>query len=236
MTLVTGFTVDGLQAQLDDLEATITALINAQHTSDLAAYSDISEPVAVTVRGERIAAITQEQSDRDAAVLVETNWRNFWVSAITPITKTYRRAGASSITANSPTAWSNVDVASDLVLPAAVGDLIEVSVSAVWGAEATGGFIDVVSVVGGNPVNCWSLDGPPIAPNAPQQGVQAWRGEASAVTEAHGAVARRLVAGDISGGNVTLRLRYATSGATNKTLYGSALIPMHFRATNYKQG
>lgn len=236
MTLVTGFTVDGLQAELDDLEATITALVNAQHTSDLAAYSDISEPVAVTVRNERIAAITQEQSDRDAAILVETNWRNFWVSAITPISKTARRAAAGTLTINSSTAWTNYDTATDLVLPAAAGDLIECSLSAVWGAEATGGFFDVVSIVGGNPVNCWSLDGPPQAPSTPTQGVSAWRGEANKNTEAHGAVARRLVAGDISGGNVTLRLRCGTSGAVNKTVYGTVGQPTHFRATNYKQG
>lgn len=236
MTLVTGFTVDGLQAQLDDLEATITALVDAQHTSDLAAYSDISEPVAVTVRNERIAAITQEQSDRDAAILVETNWRNYWVTQITPLSAVVKKTNA-ILQFNNFADWTNYDTATDIVLPAAAGDFVEVAISCVWGVEATGGFLDVVSVVGGNPYRSWGLDAAPVAIGSNvYQGVQGWRGEAGHNSQGGGSVARRLIAGDIEGGNVRLRVRVGTSGSTLKTLYGSTANPFHFRATNYKQG
>jgi hypothetical protein len=39
-------------------------------------------------------------------------------------------------------------------------------------------------------------------------------------------------AGDISGGNVVLRLRYRTVSASNKTLYSSANIPLHWSVKN----
>ena len=234
MTLVTGLTAAGFQARLDDLEAAITALIDAQHTYDTTHYAPIAEPVAVAATTARQNAITQEVTDRNAAIQSETDWRTFWCNAVKP--KSYLAARRSTSFSLTATSWANLDTGMDLVVPAAAGDLIECSVSGTWGVEANQGMLDVVSIVSGNPVNSWATNGAPVPP-ATTQGVQAWRGDSGVVAAANGVISRRVVAGDISGGNVTLRLRCVMSYATPaKTLYATSQLPFIWQAINYEAG
>lgn len=131
------------------------------------------------------------------------------------------------------TAWADVDTALDLVLAAVAGDLIEVGASWITGFEATQAYYDVASIVSAAPVNYWSGGGG----TASSQGIQAWRADSggSFYYPAGGSVIRAAAAGDISAGNITLRLRYRTQTATNKTLLANADNRLHWWAKNYGQ-
>lgn len=228
--------MNGIDARIAELEGTLTALINAQAATDAVTFAPVAEPVAVAESAARAAAIAQEVIDRDAAIDDEVVARNNAIEASTVKTVLARRT-AGNVTVNSNAAWANIDTAIDLVLPAVVGDLIEVSVSGIWGAESANvGFLDVVSIVGGNPVNSWGVGGAVVTNPQTVQGVQAWRGEQGVYCGFGGAVSKRVVAGDISGGNVTLRLRAATSAASNKTFYAGTVNPFCWHAKNLRQG
>jgi hypothetical protein len=134
-----------------------------------------------------------------------------------------------SLTLNSTT-WANVDTGLDLVLPAVAGDEIEVGLSGLLGGS-TNGFLDVASIVGGSPVNYWSGS----AGGASAQGVLAWRHESDLTVPLGGSAIRAAVSGDLSGGNITLRLRYRTATATNLTLHATTDLVLHFWAKNYGQ-
>ena len=120
-----------------------------------------------------------------------------------------------SIVANS-TAWANLDTGLDLTVPALAGDFIEVSVNGVWLSEAVAVYLDAVTLVAGAPVTSLAQG---IAPTATGSGVWGWRGDSGAQKTIGGGIGYALQAGDVSGGNVTVRLRYFTATATNKTLY-----------------
>lgn len=143
--------------------------------------------------------------------------------------KATRTAG--DLTLNSTT-WANVDTGLDLVIPAVVGDWIEVSVSGVFSTEVVNARLDAVSMVAGSPVNSWADD---AAPDNTHNGVGAWAGFSGFACAVGGSIIRQVAAGDLSGGNVTLRLRYRTVTALNKTLFASAINPLSFMAHNRRQ-
>ena len=145
-----------------------------------------------------------------------------------PSARSKRTAG--SYTLNSTT-WANVDTGLDYVVPAQVGDVLLVQVSGLWGGEAVNGYLDAATIVGGSPVNHVGGTG-----GATERGVAGWEGEASAVTPIGGGIQYVVQAGDISGGNVTLRLRYRTSAAANRTLFGTGDIPLVWSVVNLKGG
>jgi hypothetical protein len=134
-----------------------------------------------------------------------------------------------AITLNSTT-WADVSGPADLVVAAEAGDVLAVSLSALLGAEAVNGCLDMATIVSSSPVNYVSgNDG-----GASSLGVQAWLGPASASGNAAGTVFYTVASGDIAGGNVTLRLRYRTTAATNKTLNASADQPLQHSVVNLK--
>lgn len=232
-SMARGLTSAGLQARLDTLEADITALVNDQHTSDVASFAPITEPVAVTVRGERISAVNQEVTDRNSALATEAGNRATSLSAVQVHAKNTRSVPGTALTVNSPAAWVDVDSVTDITLPAKIGDFVEVSISCNWGGEAVVGYFDVVSMNGSTPVNSWASDAPFNTNPQVTQGVQAWRGEAGSTTEGRGSIGRVLIASDIVGGNVKLRMKAATASATNKTLNRATNLPIHFMVVNY---
>ena len=118
------------------------------------------------------------------------------------------------------TAWANVDTAMDLTLAADAGDIIEVAASGLWGNENVTGYLDVVTLVGSTVTNSFAENG---AVSASSGGITAWRIDGTIIRSFGGSYFYKLVSGDVSGGNVTLRLRYRTGTATNKTLYSSTL-------------
>ena len=132
-----------------------------------------------------------------------------------------------NITANS-TSWANVDTGLDLVLTAASGDYIECGFSAFMANQAVNLGIDVASIVSASPVNYISGGG-----GASDYGVQAWlAGDTGHATAVGGSILYLLVSGDISGGTVTLRLRYRTGTASNRTINATTAQPLHWWAKN----
>lgn len=233
MARIETYNMEAILARISDLESSLTSLIDAQAATDAVTFAPIAEPVALAEREARIDAIAQEVSDRNAAILVETNNRIAAVTAIAPKVVSARKAtAATNYTINSNAAWVDVDTTLDLVLPAVVGDLIEVNLSCVWGNQAVAGFMDVVTVVSAAPANSFATNGAIVTNPLSVQGIQSWRGENGVFTGAGGACSKRMVAGDLSGGNVTLRLRAATSAAVAKTLYGVSTNPFYWSAKN----
>lgn len=139
---------------------------------------------------------------------------------------------AGNLTLNS-TAWADMPTIGstwDAVLAAQVGDTIECGVSAVWGGENVFASLDVCSVVSAAYVSAWG--GSAISGSA-GSGVGAWQHAQGGINDGSGgAIMRALIAGDISAGTVTLRLRYRTSTAANKTLFANADNSFHFYAKN----
>lgn len=133
------------------------------------------------------------------------------------------------LTLNS-TAWADLPTIGttwDAVLAAQVGDIIECGVSGFWNSQNVVGHLDVATIVSAAPVNYFATAG-----GASGYGVPSWAGVANNQSNAGGSFMRALVAGDISAGMVTLRLRYRTSSAVNKTLYAQTDLPLHFWAKN----
>lgn len=136
---------------------------------------------------------------------------------------------AGSLTLNSTT-WANLPTIGttwDAVLAAQVGDVIRVEMTGLFGVEAVEGNLDIVSIVSAAPVNYWGGDG-----GVSSNGVAGWYGPASAYASFGGSVRRTLLAGDISAGTVTLRPRYRTATAANKTLFASSAATLHFAVDN----
>ena len=138
----------------------------------------------------------------------------------------FAKRTSGSFTLNS-TSWANLDTGLDLTLTAASGEIIEVCISARWGSQALIAGLDVVTLVGGSPVN--SISG---ANGAAGYGVQSWSATSGSEQAVGGAILYTLVSGDISSSTVTLRLRYRTASASNKGLYAESDLPFHWYAKN----
>lgn len=124
-----------------------------------------------------------------------------------------------------------MDNSLDIVIAAVEGDWVEVGMAGIWGNAAVNGYLDAVSVVAGSPVTSWGTDAAPDNTHAPSQ----WVGVASRFDPISGSLIRRLDAGDVSGGNLTLRVRYRTLSATNKVLFAVTATPFVFWAHNLLQ-
>lgn len=129
----------------------------------------------------------------------------------------------------SGTSYANVDTGIDLVVAATAGDLLLIGLSAFWQAENDFGALDGATIVSGSPVNYISGNGSTGA------GVMAWRGISLAYSAVGATVYYIVVGGDISGGNVTLRLRGKTGGGTNKVVRASSGEALTWYAVNLGQ-
>jgi hypothetical protein len=147
-----------------------------------------------------------------------------------------RATGSGDITLNSGS-WADLDTSTDLALAAQVDDLIEVGGSWLVAASSTTAvFFDAVSLVSGSPVNSWGVDG---AVGSSVEGIQAWRCDSNSVglnQRVGGSMMKAVVSGDLSGGTVTLRLRYKQPTAGAQTLYNNANRRLHFWAKNLGAG
>ena len=139
------------------------------------------------------------------------------------------RRTSGNLTLNS-TNWADANTALDLTLNAAVGDVIEFSLSALSANEAVILMLDAVTVVAGSPVTSFCTGSAVVA--ATTEGVQAWYSPASVTSNLAGVAFLTLGAGDVSGGTVVLRLRYRTASATNKGLVALANNPLVVAAKN----
>jgi len=131
------------------------------------------------------------------------------------------KRSAGDLTLNSNGVWANlptIGTTGDLTINATSGDVVEVALAALWSNEAVEGFLDFVTIVGGVVTNSFGVDG---AESGSHSGIVTFRGIASRFDPVGGVFFRTLAAGDISGGTVTVRVRYRTGSAANKTLFAS---------------
>jgi hypothetical protein len=144
---------------------------------------------------------------------------------------------AGSITLNNTAAFAEVAAASggpgtgglDLTIAAASGDVIQVS--GVWemSGATVGVAFDVASIVTGSAVN-WI--GQSSGSNA-NNGLMVYP---SAFTGVLGfSVLYTVQSGDISGGNIKLRLYYLSFAATNRLLVRTSTGPAFLAVANFKQ-
>jgi hypothetical protein len=142
--------------------------------------------------------------------------------------KAERNSGDITITGN--TSWANVDTGLDLVLPAFAGDLVQYTINGRWTATgAVEGYLDVGTLVSAAIV---SYFGGAVDPST-GFGCAGWIGPVSTIQPFSGPLYHTLVSGDISSNTVTLRLRYRTASATNKSMTAGTNIPMTVGAVNY---
>lgn len=138
--------------------------------------------------------------------------------------KAQRTAGNITV---STTTWANVDTGIDLVLPAAVNDVIEATVDGVYTLAAGS-----APLMDARFVNSSTYFGSAVETNV-GSGVGAWGGNAvTGVSVIGGAFSRTVVSGDISAGSVTVRLRVRLSAAVNQTIGAIAATPLVFFLRN----
>lgn len=107
-----------------------------------------------------------------------------------------------------------------IVLSAQAGDVIEVALNGSYAAEAVDAFLDVHTGA-----NYFAGAG-----GAASEGIVSWAGPTGVVSRVAGSFMYDVVASDITGGLVTLTLRYRTSAAAAKTLRAVADFPLQFSA------
>lgn len=145
------------------------------------------------------------------------------------ITKKVKTSGHFAIAAQNPTAWVDVDNTTfDTTIAAEVGDLIGVHVDTEWtDTNAIYGCLDAMFTAssryfsGGTGA---TLD----------YGFGSWMGIPSRKDPIGGEAQLVVEAGDISGGNVTVRMRGRSDHtSTTRTLAANSFVPMRVRVTNY---
>ena len=134
------------------------------------------------------------------------------------------------------TAWAAMTTAHDLVVPAVAGDFLLVGVSGFHQFNTMGRFLDLATMVSGAPVNY--VGGAASPPASTYEGVGAWYCSPNSGMRNNiggSALPYPVVAGDIAGGNVTLRLHgRASSGAP--LLFASADRPLVLSVINLGAG
>lgn len=124
-------------------------------------------------------------------------------------------------------AYQDIDNTLDLTIPARVGDVLLVQISGLAAASSAQGLgIDAFTIVGGSPVNAIS------GLSASDAGFL-WVG---ATEDAFtGGVQYTVQSGDISSGNVTLRMRATKTNANNRVIYattGTGAPALHWSVVN----
>ena len=142
------------------------------------------------------------------------------------ILNTFVRRASGDLTITNDTSWHDVPTIGDLTIAAASGDILEVIFSSVTSQSCR---FDVQLVTSGNYVG----DGV----GASSQGIAGWANRAAAAAPVGGCpIPYTVVSGDISSGNVALRLRYTTNGSGATTLFaGSTVGPLIFLVKNLGQ-
>lgn len=136
---------------------------------------------------------------------------------------------AGDVTApNGLSAWAAVDTALDLTLPAAVGDKVEISLTASWGSSSTvNGRLRPVSIVSGSVVN--------VLAGSTNYGVAAWSNPLGVqYSGASGTVMYAVQSGDLSSGQITVRLEVRADG-TGQSIRANSDAPLHFSLKNLGQ-
>jgi hypothetical protein len=220
---------------------TLKGMASEHSTSGSQAYSGpMASGSVYLAAGDYVEAFAYQ--DSGGTLALDTAKAGFWLYRVAEVAPAplgtsgrgkYARRTSGTITLNSLT-WANVDTGLDLTIAAAVGDLIQYQINGGWGTENVYGFLDVVTVVSGSPVTSFSNSTATPATS----GISGWVDKNTADTPGAsqaltGSAWHTLVSGDISGGNVTLRLRYKTGTAANKSLYATTTDPLLVAVVNH---
>ena len=140
---------------------------------------------------------------------------------------------AGDITCSANAVWAELNSALRCTVPAVVGDVLDVSLSAVaLGTEAVDLYLTAMSALSGTLTNDVATD---AAKSDSTLGVSGWTILSGVADGRSGSVQYVVQAGDISGGNVTLTPCYRTSSSTDRVLEATANSPIHFAVANLGQ-
>lgn len=144
-------------------------------------------------------------------------------------THTYFRRTAGDLGLTSAT-WANVSTegslstaALDLVLPAAVGDVIEYGINGMWASEGTSGSLDVMTLVSSAGVH-WFGSGELTTTTG--DGVVGWYAPGGVFMPISGVMMLTVAGTDISGGTVTCRPRYRGSDGSQRSILANTSDPL----------
>jgi hypothetical protein len=239
------------------IRADLLDSLGVDWTAVLDTFDDSTNTVKGHIRLFKTSDLTKWLLFTVSAVASPAGYRNVTVAVVgssganpfansDAITLTFERAGdagsagtvvasarakrtAGDVVTNSTT-WANFDTGLDLTIAAASGDVLEVNLSAFCENQAVNLAFDAATIVSAAPVNYVGTAG-----GASDSGVMGWFAVASAYANIGTSVQYVVQAGDISGGNVVLRLRYKSASATNRTVWANTNAPVHFSVKNLKQ-
>jgi hypothetical protein len=138
-----------------------------------------------------------------------------------------RTAGNLTVNNDLGNAWAAVDTGIDLTVAAIAGDVLSMNPLVLASTDNVSVLFDVGTIVSAAVVNRVS--------GGTTYGVSGWYLATGQNDSGGGPIQYVVQAGDISGGNVVLRLLYKTVGAANRTLYATSDFPLHFSVVNLGQ-
>lgn len=145
----------------------------------------------------------------------------------------FARRASTDLTLNS-TSWANLDTALDLAVPAVAGDTLVASISGFFGSDPVNAYLDAVTLVAGSPLNSFARAAA-VEASPGTLGVSGWIAAASAFSTVGPPIPYTVVAGDVVSGVVTVRFRYATGAASNRTLRATSSQPLAVFLQNLRQ-
>lgn len=189
-----------------------------------------SGPVDTEAVQDIIGAMVSGNTETGIAVTYDdaTGKLNFVVSGGSSggIRSRTRKARTTDFTINA-SSWTDVDNTTfDTTIAAAAGDVIELALHGYWGSAANYAHLDIATIVSSAPVNYVSGH----AGNNSSAGILGAAALSGAERMFSAMVSYVVQAGDISGGNVTFRLRARSTGS--RTLSGSANWPAVMEVLN----
>ena len=118
----------------------------------------------------------------------------------------------------------------DLTLAAVTGDVIMVGANFLCNSTTPNLNFDMATMVSGSPVN--TVGGSAL--NAANDGITAWNAPASVIAPVGPPITYTLLVGDISGGNVVLRLFYLSGSAANRAVLSASTAIFNLWAVNLR--
>lgn len=123
----------------------------------------------------------------------------------------------------SSTSWAAVDTGLDIAIPASIGDVLELTISALFSNASPTANNDVGIVVSGSVASRAS---------GSSNGVGSWNVRGSNYFSAGGAFFYTVQSGDLASGEITLRWLAKLETSGSRTLYASSTAPAQFSALN----
>ncbi len=192
------------------------------------------EIVLVTAHAAASTAITATRG-HDGTTARQHASGTAWVEAVTVAQHkmgavAFATRASTSLTLNSTT-WANLDTALDLVLKAKTNDIVEVHINGLYLGEAVSAFIEASAWDGAALQGAW---GSGELTTSTGDGIPSCFATAAVALEVFsGRWMRRVTALDVAAGLLTIRWRYRTGSAANKTLLATAADPLHVIAVNH---